>query len=78
MTIVSNSVLNCPERNAECEEIAREIFHLLDMNKDGALDDEDLRSAELGTNGDAMTKLASAIIERYQVGWAVVRIIQIS
>ena len=48
------------------------------MNKDGALDEEDLRSAELGTNGDAMTKLASAIIERYQVGWAVVHIIKIS
>ena len=37
------------------------------MNKDKALNDEDLRSAELGTNGDAMTKLADAILERYQV-----------
>ena len=53
--------------NAECEGIAKEIFDLLDMNKDGALNDEDLRSAELGTNGDAMTKLADAILERYQV-----------
>ena len=53
--------------NTECEEIAREIFGLLDMNKDGSLDDEDLRSAELGTNGEAMTKLATAIMERYQV-----------
>ena len=51
----------------ECEEIAREIFGLLDMNKDKSLDDEDLRSAELGTNGEAMTKLAFSIMERYQV-----------
>lgn len=53
--------------NTECEGIAKEIFDLLDMNKDKALNDEDLRSAELGTNGDAMTKLADAILERYQV-----------
>ena len=53
--------------NAECEGIAKEIFDLLDMNKDKVLNDEDLRSAELGTNGDAMTKLADAILERYQV-----------
>ena len=52
---------------AECEGIAKEIFSLLDMNEDGTLNDEDLRSAELGTNGEAMTKLANGIMERYQV-----------
>ena len=53
--------------DAECEGIAKEIFSLLDMNEDGALDDEDLRSAELGTNGEAITNMANAIMERWQV-----------
>ena len=50
----------------ECEEIAAEIFALLDLNKDGALNDEDLRGAEFGLDDEAVTKLASGVFQRWQ------------
>ena len=41
----TNSFCDPAKPLTECEDIAREIFSLLDMNKDKSLDDEDLRDA---------------------------------
>ncbi len=53
-------VANLPEWNAECADVAEEIFALLDRNKDGLLDTQDL----VGMEEEDLTLWTGKILDR--------------
>jgi hypothetical protein len=58
---------NLPKWNSECDEVAADIFALLDTNGDGTLDAGDLEQGGLvATNPNAVANLAAALQDRHQ------------